>query len=76
MGCDGDARGGVPLTRPRASCTFSKSYFSPLFDARDECVAAVGIAGSRTRFTDDIEDFNRHVRQASEEISTKLGHRA
>ena len=49
---------------------------APLFDARGECVAAVGIAGSRTRFTDDVEDFKRHVRKASEEISTKLGHRA
>jgi DNA-binding IclR family transcriptional regulator len=48
---------------------------APLFDARGECVAAVGIAGSRTRFTDDMEDFKRHVRKASEEISTKLGRR-
>jgi DNA-binding IclR family transcriptional regulator len=49
---------------------------APLFDARGECVAAVGIAGARTRFSDDIEDFKRRVRKASEEISTKLGHRA
>jgi len=50
---------------------------APLFDARGECVAAVSIAGPRTRFTgDDLEDFKRHVRKASEEISTKLGHRA
>jgi DNA-binding IclR family transcriptional regulator len=50
---------------------------APLFAARGECVAAVSIAGPRTRFTDDdLEDFKRHVRKASEEISTKLGHRA
>ncbi len=48
---------------------------APLFDGRGECVAAVGIAGSRSRFTDDMEDFKRHVRKASEEISTKLGRR-
>ena len=39
-------------------------------------VAAVGIAGSCTRFTDDLEDFKRHVRKAGDEISAKLGHRA
>jgi DNA-binding IclR family transcriptional regulator len=49
---------------------------APVFDARGECIAAVGIAGSRTRFSDDMEDFKRHVRKASEEVSTKLGHRA
>jgi DNA-binding IclR family transcriptional regulator len=49
---------------------------APLFDARRECVAAVSIAGPRTRFTDDnLEDFKRHVSKASEEISMKLGHR-
>jgi IclR family acetate operon transcriptional repressor len=46
---------------------------APLFDAHGDCVAAVGIAGSRTRFTDDLEEFKRHVRKASEEISAKLG---
>ena len=51
---------------------------APLFDAGSGCVAAVSIAaGPRTRFTDDnLEDFTRHVRKASEEISLKLGHRA
>lgn len=50
---------------------------APVFDARGECVAAVSVSGPRTRFTDDnLEDFKRHVRKASEEISMKLGHRS
>jgi DNA-binding IclR family transcriptional regulator len=49
---------------------------APVFDGRGECIAAVGVAGSRTRFTSDMEEFKRHVRKAGEEISTKLGHRA
>jgi IclR family KDG regulon transcriptional repressor len=50
---------------------------APVFNAVGECVAAVTIAGPRTRFTeDDLEDFARHMRKASEEISVKLGHRA
>jgi IclR family acetate operon transcriptional repressor len=50
---------------------------APVFNARGECVAAVSIAGPRTRFTDDnLEDFTRRVRKAGEEISAKLGHRA
>ena len=67
-------RAGVAITRgERQADLFAVA--APLFDARGECVAAVGVAGSRTRFTEDIEDFKRHVRKASEEISTKLGHR-
>jgi len=49
---------------------------APVFNALGECVAAVTIAGPQTRFTEnDLEDFARHVRKASEEISVKLGHR-
>jgi IclR family transcriptional regulator, KDG regulon repressor len=67
-------RAGVAITRgERQADLFAVA--APLFDARGECVAAVGVAGSRTRFTEDIEEFKRHVRKASDEISTKLGHR-
>ena len=68
-------RSGVAMSRGEREPDLA-AVSAPLFDARGECVAAVGIAGSRTRFTDDVEDFKRHVRKASEEISTKLGHRA
>jgi DNA-binding IclR family transcriptional regulator len=68
-------RTGVSINRGERQPDLA-AVAAPLFDARGECVAAVGIAGSRARFTDDLEDFNRHVRKASEEISMKLGHRA
>jgi DNA-binding IclR family transcriptional regulator len=48
---------------------------APIFDARGECVASISISGPRTRFDDTLEDFARHVRKASEEISLKLGNR-
>ncbi|HSF04977.1 MAG TPA: IclR family transcriptional regulator [Methylomirabilota bacterium] len=49
---------------------------APLFNARAECVAAISIAGPRTRFNDDtLEEFAKHVSKASEGISLKLGYR-
>jgi DNA-binding IclR family transcriptional regulator len=49
---------------------------APIFDVRGECVAAISIAGPRTRFSEDtLEEFARHVRKASEEVSLKLGYR-
>lgn len=49
---------------------------APVFDARNECVAAVSISGPSTRFAGEaLEELTRHVRKASEEISTKLGYR-
>src|SRR5437867_1123035 len=68
-------RAGVAINRGERQPDLA-AVAAPLFDAQGECVAAVGIAGSRTRFTDDLEDFKRHVRKASDEISAKLGHRA
>jgi len=48
-----------------------------VFNALGECVAAVTIAGPQSRFTENgVDDFARHVRKASEEISLKLGYRA
>jgi IclR family transcriptional regulator, KDG regulon repressor len=68
-------RAGVAINRGERQPDLA-AVAAPIFDAHGECVAAVGIAGSRTRFTDDLEDFKRHVRKASDEISAKLGHRA
>jgi DNA-binding IclR family transcriptional regulator len=49
---------------------------APIFGVRGECVASISIAGPRTRFTDEtLEEFVRHVRKASEEVSLKLGYR-
>ena len=48
---------------------------APIFDARGDCVAAISISGPRTRFDDTLEEFAKHVRKASDEISLKLGHR-
>jgi DNA-binding IclR family transcriptional regulator len=48
---------------------------APIFDARAECVASISISGPRTRFDDTLEEFARHVRKASDEISLKLGFR-
>jgi DNA-binding IclR family transcriptional regulator len=49
---------------------------APIYDARGECVASISIAGPRTRFSDDtLEEFAKHVRKASDEISLKLGYR-
>ncbi len=49
---------------------------APIFDARGECVASISVSGPRTRFSDDtVDDFTRHVRKASEEISLRLGYR-
>jgi IclR family transcriptional regulator, KDG regulon repressor len=46
-----------------------------IFNARGECVAAISISGPVARFQGDtLEALKRHVRKASEEISTKLGH--
>ena len=67
-------RSGVAINRGERQADLA-AVAAPLFDAEGECVAAVGIAGSVTRFTDDIEEFKRHVRKAGEEISAKLGHR-
>jgi DNA-binding IclR family transcriptional regulator len=48
---------------------------APVFNARGECVAAISISGPVARFQDDnLETLKRHVRKASEEISTKLGY--
>ncbi len=48
---------------------------APLFNARGECVAAISISGPVARFQgDNLEVLKRHVRKASEEISTKLGY--
>lgn len=50
---------------------------APIFDARDQCVAAVSVSGPVTRFAGEgLEEVKRHVRKAGEEISMKLGHRA
>lgn len=50
---------------------------APIFDGRGGCVAAISASGPRTRFGEDyLEDFQRHVRKAAEEISAKLGHQA
>ena len=47
---------------------------APVFDARGECVAAISISGPMARFQgDNLETLKRHVRKASEEVSTKLG---
>jgi DNA-binding IclR family transcriptional regulator len=52
------------------------SLAAPIFDARGECVAAVGLAGPAMRFTDEnLEELTRHVRKAAHEISAKLGWR-
>ncbi|PYN84497.1 MAG: hypothetical protein DMD87_27205 [Candidatus Rokuibacteriota bacterium] len=67
-------RAGVAINRGERQPDLA-AVAAPLFDAHGECVAAVGIAGSRTRFADDLEDFKRHVRKAGE-ISARLGHRA
>ena len=48
---------------------------APIFDARGECVASISISGPRTRFDDTLEEFAKHVRKASDEISLKLGYR-
>jgi DNA-binding IclR family transcriptional regulator len=48
---------------------------APIFDGRGECVASISISGPRTRFDDSLEEFARHVRKASDEISLKLGYR-
>jgi DNA-binding IclR family transcriptional regulator len=48
---------------------------APIFNARGECVAAISISGPVARFQgDNLEALKRHVRKASEEISTKLGY--
>jgi DNA-binding IclR family transcriptional regulator len=48
---------------------------APVFDTRGECVASISISGPRTRFSDDtLEEFVRHVRKASDEVSLKLGY--
>ena len=48
---------------------------APIFDARNECVAAVSISGPVRRFHEDLDALKRHVRKAGEEISATLGHR-
>jgi DNA-binding IclR family transcriptional regulator len=48
---------------------------APIFDAQGECVASISISGPRTRFDDSLEEFARHVRKASDEVSLKLGYR-
>jgi DNA-binding IclR family transcriptional regulator len=48
---------------------------APIFNARDECVAAISISGPLARFQgENLDALRRHVRKASEEISAKLGH--
>jgi DNA-binding IclR family transcriptional regulator len=47
---------------------------APIFGARRDCAAARSISGPLARFHgDDLDALKRHVRKASEEISTKVG---
>ena len=48
---------------------------APIFDARGECIASISVSGPRTRFDDALEEFARHLRKASDEVSAKLGYR-
>ncbi|PYO29677.1 MAG: hypothetical protein DMD86_14645 [Candidatus Rokuibacteriota bacterium] len=53
-----------------------RTDITPIFNGREECVAAISISGVK-RFQDDsFEALKRHVKKAGEEISAKLGHRA
>jgi len=50
------------------------SVAAPVFEAHGACVAAVGVAGPATRFTDEnLEELKRRARKAAHEISAKLG---
>jgi len=54
-----------------------RTDIAPIFNGREECVAAISISGPVKRFQDDnLEALKRHVKMAGEEISAKLGHRA
>jgi len=54
-----------------------RAVAAPIFNGREECVAAISISGPVKRFQDDnLETLKRHVKKAGEEISAKLGHRA
>jgi DNA-binding IclR family transcriptional regulator len=47
---------------------------APIFGARGECVAAISISGPVRRFQEHLDTLKRHVREAGEEISSKLGY--
>jgi DNA-binding IclR family transcriptional regulator len=50
------------------------SLAAPVFDAEGQCVAALSVAGPATRFQDTtLEEVERHVRKAAEELSAQLG---
>ncbi|PYO58354.1 MAG: hypothetical protein DMD83_04425 [Candidatus Rokuibacteriota bacterium] len=54
-----------------------RTDIAPIFNGREECVAAISISGPFERLQDDnLEASKRHVKKAGEEISAKLGHRA
>ena len=48
---------------------------APIFDRTGDCIAAVGVSGPLSRFTDErLEKIAESVRKAAEEISAKLGY--
>ncbi len=48
---------------------------APILDRTGECIAAIGVSGPSSRFTEERrERIADSVRKAAEELSTKLGH--
>jgi DNA-binding IclR family transcriptional regulator len=65
-------RTGVAVNRGEHRADIA-SVAAPVFDERSTCVAAVGLAGPATRFTEDhLTDLVRRVRKAAAEITARL----
>lgn len=65
-------RTGVAINRGEHRADIA-SVAAPVFDERSTCLAAVGVAGPTTRFTEDhLTELVRRVRKAADEITARL----
>jgi DNA-binding IclR family transcriptional regulator len=67
-------RTGLSVNRGERRTDIS-AVAAPIFDRTGDCIAAIGVSGPSSRFTDERRArIAESVRKAAEEISTKRGH--